>query len=103
MTRQAKKSTSTISGPINKLNSSLRLPILLQPSISHVANQKHPDDNADGRQDNEILHWGPALPRFMPPRLHTKRVPRHHHVVGKPAAALGAAELEILFASPPHR
>jgi hypothetical protein len=31
-----------------------------------------------------------------PPRLHAKRVPAHHDEIREPAAALGAAELQIL-------
>jgi len=37
-----------------------------------------------------------SLPCFNPPRLHTERVLGHHHAIDKPAAALGAAELQIL-------
>ena len=37
-----------------------------------------------------------SLACLNPPRLHTERVLGHHHAMGKPAAALGAAKLQIL-------
>src|SRR6516225_3640918 len=38
------------------------------------------------------------------PWLHRQRVPSHHHIVGKPAPALSAAELQILqrYVASPH-
>jgi hypothetical protein len=36
------------------------------------------------------------LSPFLSPRLHTNAAPAHHHRVRPPAAALGAAEFQIL-------
>jgi hypothetical protein len=56
---------------------------------------KHP--GRDPRQGKEpTTRPAGSLPCLLAPRLHVQRILRHHHVISKAAAALSAAELQIL-------